>query len=145
MEPLLGVRVVTRGRGAHYGIRRLRTPFTADRPCYYGSQWIAMRRAELDRLLDEDLAAGSRLRRLYRTTIIPDESAFVTPLSWRARPGAMPPVTKVVWDVAQDQPTTCTLTDLPDLIGSGSAFCRKVDAVTSAALMDELDRRIRVH
>lgn len=144
MEPLLSVRVVTRGRGVHYGIRRIRTPFTADRPCYYGSQWIAMRRAELDRLLDEDLASGSRLRRLYRTSIIPDESAFVTPLSWRGRPRAMPPVTRVVWDVAADQPTTCTLADLPDLVDSGSAFCRKVEPVASAALMDELDRRTRV-
>ena len=142
-EPLLGVRVVTRGRGVFWGIRRP-TPFSPERPCFYGSQWVAVRRPELDRLLDEDLAPGSPLRRFYRHTVIPDESALVTPLSWRAAPSALPPVTHVTWDAELDQPTVCSLDDLEELVSSGSAFCRKVDPVVSAGLMDELDRRIRV-
>lgn len=142
-EPLLSVRVVTRGRGVFWGIRR-RTPFSAERPCYYGSQWVAMPRPELDRLLDEDLAPGSRLRRFYQQTIIPDESALVTPLSWRAAPAVLTPVTHLTWDPAHDQPTVCSLDDLDELVGSGAAFCRKVDPVISAALMDELDQRIRI-
>lgn len=141
-EPLLSVRVITRGRGVFWGIRR-RTPFSPERPCCYGSQWVALRRPELDHLLDEDLAPGSRLRRFYRNTIIPDESALVTPLSWRAAPSGLPPVTDVIWDATLDQPTVCSLDDLEDLVNSGSAFCRKIDPVISAALMDELDRRIR--
>lgn len=141
-EPLLSVRVVTRGRGVFWGIRR-RTPFSPERPCFFGSQWVALRRPELDRLLDEDLAPGSRLRRFYRHTIIPDESALVTPLAWRARPSGLPPVTQVTWDAVADQPTVCTLDDLDELVRSGSAFCRKVDPDRSAALMDELDRRLR--
>lgn len=142
-EPLLSVRVVTRGRGVFWGVRR-RTPFSPERPCYSGSQWVALRRPELDHLLDEDLAAGSRLRRFYRHTIIPDESALVTPLSWRAAPAGLTPVTRVVWDPALDQPNTCSLDDFEELVCSGSAFCRKVDPIASAALMDELDRHIRV-
>jgi len=141
LEPILGVRVVRRGRGVHWGIRR-RTPFTADRPCFSGSQWLALCRPELDRLLDEDLAPGSRLRRFYRRTIIPDESALVTPLAWRSPPADLPPVTDVTWDVELDQPTTCTLDDLDRLVSSGSAFCRKIDPVASADLLDALDRRI---
>ena len=142
-EPLLSVRVVTRGRGVFWGIRR-HTPFSPERPCYSGSQWVALPRPELDRLLDEDLAPGSRLRRFYRRTIIADESALVTPLSWRAAPAELRPVTHATWDPALDQPTVCSLDDLDDLVRSGSAFCRKVDPVISAALMDELDHRIRV-
>lgn len=142
-EPLVSVRVVTRGRGVFWGIRR-RTPFSAERPCHYGSQWVALGRSELDHLLDEELAPGSRLRRFYRRTVIPDESAMVTPLSWHGEPAGLPPVTRVVWDAALDQPTVCTLDDLEALERSGSAFCRKVDPVISAALMDELDQRIRV-
>lgn len=141
-EPLLSVRFVSRGRGVFWGIRRTRLPFSPDRPCYSGSQWVAVRRRELDRLLDEDLAPGSPLRRLYRHAIIPDESALVTPLAWRAPPSPLPPVTRVVWDPALDQPTTWSLGDLDELVRSGSPFCRKVDPETSGALMDELDRII---
>ncbi|RXZ50144.1 hypothetical protein [Agromyces binzhouensis] len=143
LEPVLGVRIVTRGRGLHYGIRRLRTPFSAERPCFGGSQWIALGRRELDRLLDEDLAPGSPLRRLYRHSVIPDESALVTALSWHAPPNGMPPVTQVTWDVEADRPTTRTLDDLDVLRASGSPFCRKVDPRRSATLMDALDRSIR--
>ena len=142
-EPLLSVRFVSRGRGVFWGIRRARTPFSPDRPCFSGSQWVALRRRELDWLLDEDLALRSPLRRLYRHSIIPDESALVTPLSWRAAPSALPPVAHVTWNPALDQPTTCTLVDLGELVRSGSPFCRKVDPEASSGLMDELDRIIR--
>ena len=140
MEPLLSVRTVSRGRGVHWGLRRIPSPFTAQTPCWYGSQWLALRRPELDRMLDIDLAPGSRLRRLYRRTIIPDESAFVTPLSWRSPPAQLPPVSHSVWDVARDAPMTWTVDDLETVVASGSPFCRKVDPVASAALLDALDR-----
>ncbi len=139
-EPLLSVRTVTRGRGVHWGLRRIPSPFSPDRPCWYGSQWLALRRPELDRLLDTDLARGSRLRRLYRRTIIPDESALVTPLAWRSPPAPLPPVTHTNWDVARDEPTTWTLDDLEAVVASRAPFCRKVDPVASAPLLDALDR-----
>ena len=126
-----------------WGLRR-RTPFSPERPCYSGSQWVALPRPELDLLLDEDLAPGSQLRRFYRHTVIPDESALVTPLSWQAAPSELPPVAHVTWDPALDQPTVCVLEDLDELVRSGSPFCRKVDSVISAGLMDALDQRIRV-
>lgn len=141
LEPILSVRVVSRGRGVFWGVRR-RTPFSAERLCHFGSQWLALPRPLLDRLLDEDLAPGSRLRRFYRRTIIPDESALVTPLSWRARAAGLPPVTYTVWDAVRDRPVTWSIGDLDALVRSGSPFCRKVDPVLSAELMDELDRRI---
>jgi len=142
LEPVFGIRVVTRGRGLHYGFARWPAPFSEDRPCYFGSQWLAVRRHELDSLLDEDLAAGSRLRALYRRTVIPDESALVTALAWRGAPSGLPPVSCTRWDVATDAPVTWTAADLDEIVASGSPFCRKVDPVRSRALLDALDERI---
>lgn len=140
VAPVFGVRIVSRGRGLHYGFRRLRSPFTPERPCYSGSQWVAMVRPELDALLDEDLAAGSRLSRLYRHSIIPDESALVTPLSWRSPANGLAPVSATTWDPVADRPLTRTAADLDELLASGSPFCRKVDPIESAELLDRLDR-----
>lgn len=140
LEPVVGLRIVSRGRGLHYGIRRVPDAFTSERPCFFGSQWLAVRRAELDGLLDRDFAPRSKLRRLYRRSIIPDESALVTALSRVRRPSALPAVTHVRWDAERDEPVTWTLADLAELQASGSPFCRKVDPETSAELLDELDR-----
>ena len=142
LEPVFSIRYVTRGRGRYYGLRRLPPPFTGTLPCWFGSQWIGLRRAEIDTLLDHDLAPGSPLRRLYRRSIIPDESALVTPLAWRAAPSVLPPVTKVEWRDSIDGVTTWTIDDLPALRASGSPFCRKVDATRSGMLMDALDEII---
>lgn len=139
LEPAVGVRYVARGRGRFYGIRRWDSPCSGERPIYLGAQWLAVRRPELDALLDGDLAAGSRLRKLYRRTIIPDESALVTPLSWRAAPSDLPAVTTYEWIAAVDGVRVWTIDDLDHVLRSGSPFCRKVDAVRSAELMDALD------
>jgi len=141
LEPMLSVRVVTRGRGTYYGVRRARSPFTSGRPCWFGAQWLAVRRHELDRLLDVDLAPGSRLWRLYRRSIIPDESALVTPLCWAGPPAAMPPVTHLRWDDASDQVRIWERGDIREIVASGAPFCRKVDPVRSSDLLDMLDRR----
>lgn len=140
LEPVIGLRVVSRGRGLHYGIRRIPRPFTSERPFYFGSQWLAVRRSELDGLLDRDFAPRSRLRRLYEHSIIPDESALVTALSWIRRPSRLSPVTHVRWDDERDEPITWALADLAELRASGSPFCRKVDPVAGADLLDVLDR-----
>lgn len=140
VEPILGARMVTRGRGLHYGVRRIRSPFSLAHPCYFGSQWFAATRIVLNELLDDDFAPRSRLRQVYRHTVIPDESAIVTALAWRRPASDLPPVTHVRWDVAADQPVVWTLEDLPELRESGSPFCRKVDSVKSASLLDALDR-----
>jgi hypothetical protein len=142
LEPVFGMRFVTRGRGLHYGFVRWPAPFGPGRPCYFGSQWLAVRRPELDRLLDEDFAAGSRLTSLYRRTVIPDESALVTALAWRQMPSTLAPVSHTRWDVASDTAVTFTAADLDDIVASGSPFCRKMDPARSGELMDLLDQRI---
>lgn len=139
LEPVIGIRDVTRGRGIHYGFRRLPAFFTLERPPYFGGQTFAVRRAELDRLLDDDFAPGSRLRKVYRHTVIPDESALQTALAWRGAPASLPPVSYVRWDATRDQCVVWTSADLEEIRASGSPFCRKVDPEHSAQLLSRLD------
>ncbi|MGQ7310886.1 hypothetical protein ACUOFU_04195 [Microbacterium arabinogalactanolyticum] len=139
LAPVFGIRVLPRGRGRYYGFRRVPLPFNDARPMHVGSQWIAVRREELDLLLDESLAPGSRLRRIYRRSIIPDESALVTPLSWHAPPGPLAPVSQYRLLAGDDGVGFWTIDDLDELRASRSPFCRKVDLAHSAALMDALD------
>lgn len=141
-EPIFSVRVVTRGRGLHYGFRRVRPPFDPAHQCNIGSQWFAAPRRVLPTLLDEQLVAGGPLRRFYRRSVIPDGSAIVTPLAWLSPKSRMPPVTHVRWDVIADRPAVQTVEDLPEILQSGAPFCRKVNPVFGASLLEELDRRI---
>lgn len=143
-EPLVSGRLVRRGRGFYYGVRRLPSPFTKTRPCYIGSQWFAVRRYELDALLETDFATGSPLTRLYRHSIIPDESALVTPLCWRRMPSDLPPVSITMpATTGSDGIRVLTIDDISALLHSGAPFARKMDATLSAELMDKLDEVIR--
>ncbi len=142
LEPVFGVRYVSRGRGLHYGFARVPPFFGPRLPCYFGSQLLAVRRNELDQLLDDDFGVGSRLRRVYRRTVIPDESALQTALALRGMPASLSPVSFARWDDANDQSIVWGTADFDEIRASGSAFCRKVDSVRSAGLLDMLDRVI---
>lgn len=136
-EPVVSLRTLARGRGAHVGIRR-RTP--SPRPTVHlGSQWLAVGREGLERVLRE-LAPGAPLRRLYERSLIADESALQTVLArWRP-PTVDRPVSHSVWLPDEDTTRTLGPADLDEILASGSPFCRKVHTVRSAELMDALDR-----
>lgn len=136
-EPVLSLRVVARGRGAHVGLRR-RMP--SPRPAVHlGSQWLAVDREGL-RLVLRELGPGTPLRRVYERSIIADESALQTVLArWRP-PTVARPVSYSVWEADEDTTRTLGLDDLDEIRSSGSPFCRKVHTVRSAELMDALDR-----
>ncbi len=139
-EPVLSWRHVTRGRGAHLGIRRWRTPFSPARPCCKGPQMVAMDRAALDHLLTET-APGTALRRYFRRTVIPDEALIQSVLAWRAPPREGWQVSYDHWVPSIDTTRELGTADLPAILASGAAFCRKVDRVRSAALIQALDDR----
>ena len=120
-EPLLSVRVVTRGRGVFWGIRR-RTPFSPERPCYSGSQWVALRPTRSwitcstkTSLPVRSSAASTGIRSS------PTSPRWSRPLSWQAEPSGFRQSHTSSWDPALDQPTVCTLDDLDELVRSGSA------------------------
>lgn len=139
LEPIVDVRQVTRGRGYHLGIRAWRTPFTAEQPCYRGSQWIALDRGLLSAVLARH-DTDRLLRASYRRSIIPDESYLQTILTPICPPVSGPALTYVEWIVVDDAPRTLSIDDLDDIVASGSPLCRKVAAGVSDALMDVLDQ-----
>jgi hypothetical protein len=140
IEPVAATRLVLRGRGVFYGLRRRDLP--ADRPFFFGSQWVALRRRDLDPLLDVDYAPGSALRRLYRRSIIPDESALVTPLAWRGAASGLAPVSYLLRDEVRDRVTILSEEHFDEVTASGSPFCRKVEPGVSDALMARLDAHV---
>lgn len=136
-EPLVSLRTLARGRGAHVGLRRrMPSPRSA---VHLGSQWLAVDREGLELVLRE-LAPGAPLRRLYERSLIADESALQTVLArWRP-PTVARPVSYSVWLPDEDTTRTLGPPDLDEILASGSPFCRKVHTVHSAELMDALDR-----
>ena len=137
VEPLVSLRVVERGRGAHVGVRRRARP--GEPVPRLGSQWLAVDREHLALVLAE-LAPGTHLRRLFECSVIPDESALQTVLAHAGPPRVERPVSYSVWVPEEDTTRTLTLEDLDEVRSSGSPFCRKVHTVRSAALTDALDR-----
>jgi len=136
-EPLVSLRVVARGRGAHVGLRG-RMP-SGSSATHLGSQWLALDRERLDLVLRE-LGEGSPLRRVYERSVIPDESAIQTALARQQPPTVARPVSYSVWVADDDATRTLDIDDLDAVLASGSPFCRKVHTVRSAELMDALDR-----
>lgn len=134
-EPAVSLRNVERGRGAYIGVRRARPPFTDAAPCQIGSQWVALDRTGLDQVLTE-LAPGAPLERVYRHTIIPDESALQTVLA-RHRPPA------VACTVSHRLPEDRQLSaeeQLRDIEESGAPFGRKVEDFADPSVVERFDR-----
>jgi hypothetical protein len=139
-EPLVSLRLVERGAGAHVGLRRLRPPFTPGRPCLLGSQWLAVDRVGLEQVLTE-LAPGAPLEKVYRRSIIPDESALQTVLGRHRDPVDPRTVSHRVGDRLPDgRPAASAAEQLAEIEGSGSPFCRKVEDLDGLQVLDHLDR-----
>lgn len=132
-----------RGSGTKVGLRRRRTPFGADYPCWSGYQWMAVSRRGLE-AIEAELARRPELTRLYARSVIPDESMLHTVLlNAPALTVSQPSLTFQRPSGPGDaHAADLTLDDLPEIEASGRAFARKMHPVASAALMDALDRRI---
>ena len=135
--PVVAVRFVSRGRGAHLGLPRSRRAL-GGRVFVKCDQWIAFDR-DLAAVVLRDLAAGMPLRRLFERSIIPDESAIQTAVHAVEPPTIPHPVSFVRWLPSLDRPAVLTLADLPELQASRSPFCRKVSSGHSADLLAALD------
>lgn len=139
-EPVAAYWMLRRGAGPHLGVRRIPAPFSAARPCYKGSQWLALDRHLLDLVLARSVP-GDPTFELFRHALIPDEAYLQTVLSWETPVREVPPVSYLEWRSPRDEsPAVLDLGDLPAVLASGSPFCRKVDPAASASLMDALDR-----
>lgn len=140
-EPALAYHFLRRGRGPYVGVPRRHGPFSDDRPCYKGSQWLAMDRPLVD-LVVADAAPGSRLYDTFQDSLIPDEAFLQTMLSWAAPVQPDSAVSYLDWgtDARAESPRVLGIGDLPAVLASGAPFCRKVDPVDATGLLDALDR-----
>ena len=120
-----------------------RTPFGDDWRCFKGSQWMALSRRSVGRIL-EVMAARPELARYYATTLVPDESFFQTILRNQAdlkvRDGRL---SYTVWaGSGSAHPKLLRSSDVGAALGSGCAFARKFDIDVDAAALDALDLAI---
>ncbi len=132
-----------RGSGTRIGVPRRQTPFSDTYPCWGAYQWLAVSRRALV-TLERELSARPELVRLYKTSVIPDESMLQTVLL-NARD-----LVTVEPNLTFQRPTgegdahaaDLTLDDLPAILASGRHFARKMHPERSLTLMDTLDRRL---
>lgn len=139
-EPIIDVRVVSRGRGLHLGVRNPFPPFRGQLKCVKGAQWLAVDSTMFD-FVRRTHCSSPWLRWCYKHSIIPDESYIQSILASRRAPLG-PPLTYFEWSTTDDHPVTLTTEAIQEIRSSGSPFCRKVAPGVSDALMDALDRQI---
>jgi hypothetical protein len=137
----MGPVLVTRPFKGHQklGITR-RTPFGEDWRCFKGSQWMALSKAAVTRIL-EVMAKQPELARYYATTLVPDESFFQTILGNQddlaARHGRL---SFTVWaGSGAAHPKMLRSADVPAAVASGCAFARKFDIDIDTTALDDLD------
>ena len=138
VEPALSLRVLRRGRGTYVGVGRVPAPFGPGSECVKGSQWLAMDRRHVEQVLAA-LGPGTRMRRIFRRSIIPDESAIQSVLHQACPPLDLPPVSYLE-ALPDGSVRVLGASDAHAVVGSGAPFCRKVETAASATLLDLLDR-----
>jgi hypothetical protein len=145
VQPILSYWVLPDGSRT-LGIRRFGTPFDGRFLCYKGTQWMAVSRRAVERVLAVD--SEGTLRRYYERTLIPDESYIHTIV------GNDPELVVLGRSVSeasfvdhQPNPAVVTPDDLERCLElaekSQAAFVRKVDT-SHPEVPDALDRRLGI-
>jgi hypothetical protein len=124
-----------------FGRRASWTPFSADRPCWFGSVWFGLSRQAVAHLLtfvqnNPDYVA------YYERTACPDESVTATIVcnapDLRVKELALH---HVRWSRPRSgHPDVLGIDDLPELLASPAFFARKFDLAGDSAILDQLDQ-----
>jgi hypothetical protein len=138
VEPAVAWRVLERGRGNYVGLRRRPDPFPATRPCWKGSQWVALRRPLLHAVLAQ-WDADPALQQVFRGSLIADEAVVPTLAHRSGLPIGDSPVSYADWSRPGEAPAVLSGHDLSAVLASQAPFCRKVEPTRSSALMAALD------
>ncbi len=142
-QPLIFIWWLPRGGGNMIGFRRRKLPFGDELRCYMGSQWLTMSRSAASAVI-EFVAQRPDVVRLYRRSIVPDESLPVTVLCNR-------PEVRVrnsnhhytrMTGPGNSHAAVLGLADLAELRGSDKYFARKFDPDVDSQILDELDRSV---
>jgi hypothetical protein len=133
--------LVTRPFKGHpkLGIARA-TPFGHDWRCFKGSQWMALSKKAVKRIL-EVMDARPELAAYYATTLVPDESYLQSILANQSDlRGIAQRLSFTRWGgSARPHPLVLRSTDVDAVMASGCAFARKFDIDIDAGALDELD------
>jgi hypothetical protein len=131
-------------KGARWriGVAARRTPFTWERPCRFGSQWLSLSRRAARRVLercDSDPALVGHFRR----TIIPDEAFFQTVICGEDDLKVDPDNRRfATWSGdSPSHPEALTNSDFDSISRSDKDFARKIYERTDSGLLDRMDQR----
>ena len=124
------------------GVAR-RSPFDDGWRCYKGSQWMALSRAAVRRILDV-MDRRPELARYYAGILVPDESFFQTILCNQPDlHGCDERLTFTTWaGSGRAHPRVLRVADAAAAVASGCAFARKFDVDIDAAALDAVDRAL---
>ncbi|HLM96449.1 MAG TPA: beta-1,6-N-acetylglucosaminyltransferase [Acidimicrobiales bacterium] len=124
------------------GVRPRRSPFSADFPCWYGSQWMALSRRAAEAVVGFVEEHDDYVRH-YARTVIPDESATATIVcnspDLRVRDEE---IHHVRFSSGDGHPDVFRLDDVGELVSSGRFFARKFDLDVDADVLDALDQHV---
>jgi len=141
-QPLLRLRAGALGNPPTIGVRALRPPFSAARPCYKGSPWWTLSARAVRHLLgfvDEH----PEYVRHYRHVFAPNESFVHSVLFNAPELDILRDSCRFIrWTGGGSHPDTLRAQDFPALAASGKHFARKVDARVDPALLDLLDAHL---
>ncbi len=145
-QPLIFLWSLPKGGGDMVGIRRARIPFSDAFRCYFGSQWLTLSRRAVEaiaRFVDD----RPDVVRLYRRSLIPDESLPVTILCNSPELTVEPDNHLYARMTGPGEAHAAVLgsADLEEAFASGKPFARKLDERVDPLALDLLDERIRAH
>lgn len=139
-QPLISVK--TAPSGVYVGVRRLRTPFSADLQCYRGSTWFTISSRCVE-AVDRFIRANPSYLRHYRRTRSAAESFIITILL--NNPGlnlSTDHLRYIRFRSGRPNPEILTSDDFDELVSSGLHFARKFDVSVDAKILDLLDERV---
>jgi hypothetical protein len=144
-QPFLALWPMPSGVPWRVGVRRVRTPFSPQRPCRTGSAWFNLSRRGVERVLER---AGQRspLVRHYRSTVLVDESFFHTLVCGEPDLAVKFDTCRFeVWEETESplHPDPLTVARLDEMLGCGKHFARKFDQKIDSDVMDRIDEHRR--
>jgi hypothetical protein len=128
--------------GVYVGVRRLRTPFSREFPCYRGSTWFTLSSRCVE-AIDSFTKANPSYVRTYRRTRSAAESFIITILLNDRRFNLSSDHLRYIrFRGHRPNPEILTADDLDELLSSGKYFARKFDMDLDAEILDLLDERV---
>jgi hypothetical protein len=115
-----------RGAGPGVGVRRRTTIFSEERPCWWGSDYVAMRRDTVAALLDI-LGREPEVLDYFASTFVPSEALFASMVRWIDAEAVADRSLHFMHFGGRPNPRPVTEDDLAELWERGAFFARKFD------------------